>query len=118
MNILSFALPIYAIIIFAAYSLISLFININSYIGIFIFLISFTAIFHIVNCAKSLSSKGDDFLRGNYFFALELIYILNIFIVAAILHCSIEKFLFIDFFNDFFKVTNYTYFLVVKQLFI
>jgi len=117
-NILSFALPIYAIITLIVYFLFSLFVNIDSYIGIFIFLISFAVILHIVNCAKSLSSQGDDFLKGNYFFSLELIYILNIFIFAAILHCFVRKFLFLDFFNTFLKVTKYTYFLVIKQLFV
>ena len=117
-NVLSFALPIYAIIILIVYFSISLFTNISSYIGIFIFLISFAVVLHIINSAKSLSSKDDDFLKGHYFLFLELIYVFNIFIIGAILYCFVGESLFLDFFNSFIRITKYTYFLVIKQLFI
>jgi len=117
-DVLSFCLPIYTIIVLIVYLLISLFSDISSYAGIFAVLISFSMAFHIINSAKFLSFRGDDFLKAHYFFSLELVYILNIFITATFLRCLSSDFSFLNFFNTSLRATKYIYFLLIKQLFI
>ena len=117
-KVASFVLPIYTIFILIIFAIIKLFfkdINITKQL---VFLIGFTLTLHMVFCARALKTKSEDVLRANYFFAIQLIYIVNLFIVAFSLSYFLEGFLFIDFYNNTFSQAVNIYNVVFSQLFI
>jgi len=75
-------LPIYSIILFLIYCLVSRFIESDFLLELFMFLIGFSIIFHLVFSAKILHSRKDDFLMINYLFSFSIIYIINISLLA------------------------------------
>lgn len=117
-KVASFVLPIYTIFLLIIFAVIKLFykdINITKQL---VFLIGFTLTLHMVFCAKALKTKSEDVLRANYFFAIQLIYIINLFIVAFSLSYFLEDFSFIDFYSDTFSQAVNIYNIVFSQLFI
>ncbi|HOX53986.1 MAG: hypothetical protein PHI86_03165 [Candidatus Omnitrophica bacterium] len=117
-NVASFVLPIYTIFLLIAFSIIKLFFKDLNIAKQFIFLVSFTLTLHMVFCAKALKSKTDDVLKANYFFSMQLIYIVNLFIVAFSLSYFLNGFSFIDFYNNTFSEAVNIYNIVFSQLFI
>lgn len=117
-----YVLPIYTIIIFCLYPVFQLIFNlkeqatkINSY---FIFLGGFTLTLHLVFSAKSLRWRQGDFLKANYIFGFSLVYIINLSLIALCLSLILEKFSFIDFFNNFFQTATAIFKATFKQIFI
>jgi len=64
-----YVLPVYAIILFAVYGLLSLFIKSAWLLRCTLFLLGFAMTLHIVYSAKTLRSKKNDFLKGNYIYS-------------------------------------------------
>jgi len=117
-KVASFVLPIYTIFILIIFAIIKLFykdVNITKQL---VFLIGFTLTLHMVFCARTLKTKTEDVLRANYFFAIQLIYIINLFIVAFSLSYFLEGFSFLDFYNYTFSQAVNIYNAVFSQLFI
>jgi hypothetical protein len=114
-----FVLPIYAIIIFLIYLLISLVNNSqdSSLIKWFLFLLSFSISLHLVFSAKSVRSKEEDFLKSNYIFGFSLIYLINLFLVAGILSSIFGQFSFINFSSSSFQKAQDILKAVFNQLF-
>ncbi|MBM3248669.1 MAG: hypothetical protein FJZ10_04560 [Candidatus Omnitrophica bacterium] len=117
-KVASFVLPIYTIFLLIIFAVIKLFfkdINITKQL---VFLIGFSLTLHMIFCAKALKTKTDDVLKANYFFSMQLIYIVNLFIVAFSLSYFLEGFSFIDFYNNTFSQAVKIYNAVFSQLFI
>lgn len=117
-NVASFVLPIYTIFLLVIFALIKLFFKDIDIIKQLVFLISVSLTFHMVFCAKALKTKSADILKANYFFSMQLIYIVNIFIVAFSFSYFFEGFSFIDFYNNTFSQAANIYNVVFSQLFI
>jgi hypothetical protein len=116
----SFFLPIFTIIILVAYYLLVMALkeNLNpGYHSYFMFAVSFFMVMHIVFTAASLKSRQTDFLKANYFFAMEFIYIINIGIIAGMLSLIFKEFSFLSFFNGTCQITRDAFTAVCNQLF-
>ncbi|MBI5145411.1 MAG: hypothetical protein HZA27_04415, partial [Candidatus Omnitrophica bacterium] len=99
-----YVLPIYTIILFIFYWLLSyLFKDITQY---FIFLFGFSIALHLVFSAKSIRSRRGDLLKANYIFGFSLVLIINLILLALCLNLIFEKFSFVNFFNNSFQIAK------------
>ncbi|MFH1656136.1 MAG: hypothetical protein ABH954_05985 [Candidatus Omnitrophota bacterium] len=117
-KIASFCLPIYTILFLIILGLDRLvFENINITREL-CFLISFSLTFHMIFTASAFKTNTADTLRATYFFSMQMIYLVNLFIIAFCFHYFFENFSFIDFFNNAIRQTVEIYKLVFVQFFI
>ncbi len=117
-KVASFCLPIYTLLILIVYWLLSLvFADLNNFVNYFIFFVSFFLAMHIVFTAKSLKSREKDFLKANYFFAMELIYLANLYLIAGSFNLIFPEFSFLDFFRLTCQNTQNIFLPVFNQLF-
>jgi hypothetical protein len=113
-----FCLPIYTIFLLAILGVANVIfkdINISKEL---IFLISFSFSLHMVFSAATFKSSQNDLLKANYFFSMQLIYVINLFIIAFCFSYFLENFSFIDFYNGTFSKTLEIYKSGFSQLFI
>ncbi|MDP2939413.1 MAG: hypothetical protein Q8O13_04950 [Candidatus Omnitrophota bacterium] len=117
-KIASFCLPIYTLLTLIIYLLLSLLTaELKNFVNYFIFFVSFFLTMHIVFAAKSLKSRESDFLKANYFFAMELIYIVNLSIIAGAFNLIFWDFSFLDFFRLSCQNTQNIFLPIFNQLF-
>jgi len=115
-NVAPNLLPIYTIVIFILYSILSVFIREEWLLQYCIFLAGFTLSLHLVFAAKSIRGKKD-FLKANYIFGFSLIYILNIMIVAFCFSLIFRGFSFVNFSQDTYFLAKNIFVVVFRQLF-
>lgn len=100
-KIASFCLPIYTLLILIVYWLLSLVVaSLKDFVNYFIILASFFLTMHIVFTAKTLKSREADFLKANYFFAVEFIYLISLCLIAGLLNIIFNGFSFLEFFRS------------------
>lgn len=80
--------------------------------------IGMTLTMHLIFASEALQAKEQSVLRPNYFFSISLIYIINIFIVAAVFYLVLKDFSFADFFGTAKGITLHAYRRVFNQLFV
>lgn len=112
-----YVLPIYTIVLFSAYGLLSIAIKAEWLLEYFIFLLGFSIALHLIFSAKSIRSKKSDFLKANYIFGFALIYIINLIFLAFCLNLIFKEFSFINFFNVSFQVAKNVFNVIFTQLF-
>lgn len=112
-----YLLPIYTIILFAVYALLSLIVKSDWLIEYVIFLFGWTIALHLVFCAKTMRSKKSDFLKGNYIFGFSFIYIINLTLLAFFLNFAFNEFSVLKFCDNTFSAAKNIFCAVFKQLF-
>ena len=112
-----FVLPIYTIILFILYELVSS-TGSASVLNVLIFLIGFSVALHLVFSAKAVRSRQGDFLKANYIFGFSLIYIVNVVLLAIGLNLIFKEFSIVNFFNNSFQIADNIFYAVFKQLFL
>jgi len=117
-NVAPFLLPIYVILFFIIYGLLSLGIKDSRLIEYALFLIGFSSILHLVFSAKTIRSKKGDFLKANYIFGFSFIFILNVALLAFGLSLVFNKFSFVNFCNISFTIASNIFSAAFKQLFL
>jgi len=117
-NVAPFLLPIYTILFFIIYGLLSLGIKSSWLVEYTLFAIGFSSILHLVFAAKTIRSKKGDFLKSNYIFGFSFILILNIALLAFGLSLVFDEFSFINFCNISFSIAKGIFYAVFKQLFL
>ena len=117
-NVAPFLLPIYTILFFIIYGLLSLVIKPSWLIEYTLFLIGFSAILHLVFSAKNIRTKKGDFLKGNYIFGFSFIFILNLSLLALGFSLMFKEFSFVNFCNISFTIASNIFYAVFKQLFL
>lgn len=113
-----FLLPIYTIVFFIGYSVLSAFIKEAWLLKYSIFIFGFTIALHLIFSAKTMRSKKGDFLKGNYIFGFSFVYILNIGFLALALSFIFGKFSFVNFSNVSLQTAKGIFSAVFKQLFV
>ncbi len=113
-----YLLPIYTIVLFLFYLLLSVMVKSSDLIYYFAFLFSFSTTMHLVFSAKTLRSKKGDFLKGNYIFGFSFVYIMNLIILSFFISIIFDKFSFVNFFNQTFQIATKIFGSVFKQLFL
>jgi hypothetical protein len=111
-----YLLPVYTLIIFLFYSMLSWFIK--GITGYFMFLSGLTVTLHLIFSAKTMRGKKEDFLKGNYLFGFSFIYIINVMLLAAYLSSVFEKFSFINFSTYSYQIAKGIFSSVFAQLFL
>ncbi|MFA7705955.1 MAG: hypothetical protein WCX91_02465 [Candidatus Omnitrophota bacterium] len=117
-NVAPFLLPIYTLLIFIIYGLLSLVIKSGWLIEYTLFLVGFSAILHLVFSAKNIRTKKGDFLKGNYIFGFSFIFILNLGLLALGFNFIFKEYSFVNFCNVSFKIASGIFYAVFKQLFL
>jgi len=113
-----YLLPVYSVIAALVYFILSFFIDITKYSGIFIFLIGFTLMFHLAYTADSIRQKQSDLIKTGYFSSISFIYIVNLVIVFLIMSIFFKDVSFIDFVTNIYEKTKFFYYSFWKQLFL
>ncbi|MCM8782486.1 MAG: hypothetical protein NC828_05505 [Candidatus Omnitrophica bacterium] len=113
-----YVLPIYAIVVFGAYLLLSLIIKSEWLTNISLFLIGFSFVLHLTFSAKAVRAKQGDFLKANYIFGFSFIYIVNVLLVSLILSAIFKDFSFVRLFKDSYSSAQNVFYVVFKQLFL
>lgn len=113
-----FVIPIYSIAIFFIYYLVSLSVKPDWLIGLFLFLIGFSTMLHLVFSARLLHSRRDDFLMINYLFSFGFIYIINIALLALIFSILFTPFSWLSFSKLSFQISRDIFSTIFTQLFL
>ena len=113
-----YCFPIYTIFLAAVYSISSLFFEVECYVLIFIFLVGFTLIFHLVITIDFLKTKQPDLIKTGYILSLTLIYMANVFILALVLSLIFPDISFINFIQSSVQKTNSIYSAIFRQFFL
>lgn len=116
-KVAGYLLPIYTLILFGFYLILSSFIKDDFLKNSFFFLFSFSLTLHLVITAETLRAK-EDLLKANYIFGYSLIYILNLILISFGLNLISDKFSFVKFFNNTFPMAKNIFGIVFKQLFL
>ncbi|PIQ87622.1 MAG: hypothetical protein COV73_03170 [Candidatus Omnitrophica bacterium CG11_big_fil_rev_8_21_14_0_20_43_6] len=117
-NVAPFLLPIYTILFFIIYGLLSLVVESAWLIKYTVFLIGFSSILHLAFAAKNIRSKKGDFLKANYIFGFSFILILNLFLLALGFSLIFKGFSFVNFCNISFTIFKDIFSAAFKQLFL
>lgn len=117
-NVAPFLLPIYAILVFIFYGILSFFIKSSWLIEYTLFLVGFSAIMHLVFSSRSIRTKKDDFLKGNYIFGFSFILILNLTLLALGFSLIFREYSFVNFCNASCAAAGKIFYAVFRQLFI
>jgi len=117
-NVAPFILPIYTILFFVLYGLLSLGIKDRWLTEYMLFLVGFSAILHLVFSAKTIRTKKGDFLKGNYIFGFSFIFILNLALLSLCFSFIFSEFSFVNFCNISFAIAKNIFYVILKQLFV
>ena len=127
-NVAPFLLPIYTILVFIIYGLLSLGISAGGgsafggkssrLIDYTLFLAGFSAVLHLVFSAKTIRVKKEDFLKANYIFGFSFIFILNLTLLAFSFSLIFKEFSFVNFCNVSFTIGRNIFYVAFKQLFL
>ncbi|MBU0548777.1 MAG: hypothetical protein KJ838_00415 [Candidatus Omnitrophica bacterium] len=112
-----FVMPIYSIIIFLLYALIFRFVHSQMIFKIFMFLIGFSIILHLVFSAKVLHSRKDDFLMINYLFSFIFIYLINVALLSLGFSIIFKAFSLNSFCQSSLEISSSIFSAVFNQLF-
>ena len=102
-----YLLPIYTIVAFIVYGLLSLFIKENWLIQYAMFIFGLSIALHLIFASRTLRSKKGDILMSNYIFGFSFIFIINLGLLSFLLSLMLNDYSFI-------KYSNYTYSLAVE----
>ena len=116
-RIAPYVLPVYTIVLFIAYELLSMAVKSEWLLEYFIFLLGLSVALHLIFSAKSIRAKKSDFLKANYIFGFALIYIINLMLLAFCFNLVFNEFSFVRFFNASFQAAANIFSAVFKQLF-
>ena len=117
-NVAPFLLPIYTILFFIIYGLLSMGIKSSWLVEYTLFAIGFSSILHLTFSAKTIRSKKGDFLKANYIFGFSFIFILNVALLAFGFSLIFSKFSFVNFCNISFDIAKNIFYVVYRQLFL
>lgn len=112
-------LPFYSTLLFILYFILKPTLGYENIIGYAVFLISFTAVMHLVLTAAYLKEEPSGILKGNYFFSLSSVYLFEIIIISGYLKLMFrDNFSFLNFLKDGYGFFIDTHAGILKQLFV
>lgn len=112
-----YLIPGYTVFIALLYFLLSFFIDVDRFSGIFIFLIGFTLMFHLSYTAQSIREKQSDLIKSGYLFSMFFLYIVNLVIVFAVISFLFNV-SFVNFLSEAYEGSKQFYCYSWKQLFL
>lgn len=112
-----YVLPIYTILILVFAATLGFFKDISPYRDTLLFLTGFSIILHFVYTADAMRARQPDFLKASYFFAIVLVFLFNVVILAFALNKVLPEFSFVQFFQNTCTSTKDAYTAIFNQLF-
>jgi hypothetical protein len=113
-----YLLPIYTILLFCVYPIVTLAVKSSQAVQIMMFLFGFTLALHFIFGAKSLRSKKEDFLKSNYLFGFSFVYVLNLVLFAGFLSAAFDTFDFVNFCSRAYTLSADFFYAIFRQLFV
>jgi len=117
-NIAPYLLSIYTVAVFCVYRLFALFRPSSAFLQCALFFLGIASALHLVFSTRSLRSKGDDFLKGDYIFGVASIYIINLMSLSLFLGLMLKEFSFISFCVGAFLLGKGVFAVIFRQLFV
>lgn len=112
-----YLVPVYTVFVGVLYFALSFFINVGRYSKLFIFLVGFTLMFHLVYTAESIKQRQSDLIKTGYLFSISLLYIVNLAIVFGIISLLFKEISFVDFLSASYEKARLFYYSFWRQLF-
>ena len=117
-NAAPFVIPIYTVLVLIAYAIVSALGKMTLPVqGYFFMVLAFTFAMHIILTAQALYTKDTAVGKPTYFFSMQLIYIVDVFLIALVMNAALPAFHFVDFFKTLGSVSYDIYRAVFTQLF-
>lgn len=116
-KVAGFCIPIFTILSFAVYYVISLIWKEHDLFPYFVFLASFTFTMHIVFTANALKGKKAGAMKENYFYSIFLIFVVNMMIIAGAFALLSGEFSLLEFLKRCADVSGVIYTASFRQLF-
>ena len=117
-RIAPYLLPIFFILIFIGYLILTVLVKSDQLLNYSIFLFGFTIALHLVFSAKSLRLRQGDFLKANYIFRFSFIYIINLILLSFFLNIIFARFSIVNFLNYSLQTAKEIFGILFKQLFL
>ncbi|MBF0386493.1 MAG: hypothetical protein HQL20_01395 [Candidatus Omnitrophica bacterium] len=116
-NAASYVIPIYTVFVLLAYAAVAALGQLAAWKSILLTLVSATFSMHIILTAQDLYAKDSVFGKPTYFFGMELVYIIDVFLIALVMNVVLPGFSFIEFFKSLGGVSLGMYKTAFGQLF-
>ncbi len=118
MNFAPYVFPIYTIAGIIAYTVINITGKMGGWGPLFFAVIAFTFAMHIILTAQDLYTKDTKAGKPDYFFAMALIFTVDVFLMSLLMSLAGKGFSFLNFFKGLSIASADIYVAVFKQLFI
>ncbi len=113
-----FLLPVFSILFLVLFYFLTVVVTMKGIGNFLFFLSSFTLIMHLVFTAKTLREKDNNAVKPDYFFAMCIIYIAILSLIAFLLALIVKDFSFANFFIVTLAETAKIYQSLFEQLFV
>ncbi len=112
-----YLIPGYTVFIALLYFLLSFFVDVGKYSGIFIFFTGFTVMFHLAYTAESIKERQSDLVKTGYLLSVSFVYIANLLITFGIISFLFQNVSYLDFLSSVFESSKEFYCSFWRQLF-
>lgn len=112
---LAYATPIYTILVLLIFYIVRVLGKVDSLDQPFSFMAGFTLAMHVLVLAQELQNQEKTPLKPDYFLAINLIFILDIFLVILLMDLVFQKWTFPLFFESFMAEASRLFRLVIGQ---
>lgn len=116
-NAAPFVIPIYTVFVLLAFSFVAAIGQLDAWKELLLTLVSATFSMHIILTAQDLYSKDSAPGKPTYFFGMQLVYIIDVFLIALVMNVVLPGFSFIEFFKSLGGSAVGIYKAVLGQLF-
>jgi hypothetical protein len=116
--LIRYRLPLLSVIVYVTYFILKVFFEYGGILDTFVFLLSFTALMHLVLAAYNLKEESTGALKGDYFLSLSTVYLFVIILVAVFIKLMVDSFSILSFFREGFSFFIDTHTAAWKQLFV
>ncbi len=111
-------LPFYTTLFFVLFLIFKAMFGHKEVIGYFIFLMSFSAIMHLLITSIYLKGEAQSVIKGDYFLSLTFVYLFGIILFCGFLSVMVENFSFINTIKYGYKFFMDTHTSIWKQFFV
>lgn len=113
---LAYATPIYTVLVLLIFYIVRVLGRVESLDHQFSFMAGFTLVMHFLVLAQELQSLEKSRLKPDYLVSMNLIYVVDIFLVILLLDLVFQKWTFPLFFGSFWQKTERIFHLVMKMI--
>ena len=117
-RMISYLLPFYIVIIFAAFYVTTTFFATNRYDPYFMFFAGFALTMHVLLSAQDMQDQEKTSIKPAYLFNMSGVFILNVFLMVLLLDLILGKFTFPKFAEGMLLVTRYVYVMIFNRIYL